>query len=450
MASSPVPRVLLINPWIHDFAAYDVWAKPMGLLMLAAILRLHRVRVSYIDCLDRFHPKAPASDPFLRCGRGPYLKTPLKNPRGLEDVDRRYSRYGIRPEWFVEDLKKLEPPELILVTSLMTYWYPGTVETIQSVKDVFPCTPVILGGIYPTLFPDHAKKTCGADSVVSGPGAQGLMQWIEQYTGYRAEPAFDPEDLNTYPWPAYDLQTRVSYVPLLTSVGCPYACAYCASPILSPLHRRRSPEAVMKEILYWHKDFGVKDFVFYDDALLVDSKNHILPLLEAVVESRIQVRFHTPNAVHAREVTDQIARLMKASGFHTLHLGFETGDFLNRSKDLDRKLTLEEFQNAVACLKNAGFSESEVGAYLLAGLPEESEENIEASIDLVKALGVRPVLAHYTPLPGTALWEKAKACSRYNLESDPVFTNNAIFPCSKEPFSWRRINRLKARAGGEA
>jgi hypothetical protein len=31
--------ILLINPWIYDFAAYDFWIKPMGLMMLGAILR---------------------------------------------------------------------------------------------------------------------------------------------------------------------------------------------------------------------------------------------------------------------------------------------------------------------------------------------------------------------------------------------------------------------------
>jgi len=25
-----VPRVLLVNPWICDFAAYDFWAKPLA------------------------------------------------------------------------------------------------------------------------------------------------------------------------------------------------------------------------------------------------------------------------------------------------------------------------------------------------------------------------------------------------------------------------------------
>jgi len=27
--------LLLINPWVYDFAAYDLWAKPLGLLYLA-------------------------------------------------------------------------------------------------------------------------------------------------------------------------------------------------------------------------------------------------------------------------------------------------------------------------------------------------------------------------------------------------------------------------------
>ena len=69
------PHLLLINPWIHDFAAYDFWAKPMGLLQLAAILRAHDVSISYIDCLDRFHPRSKAPGTQKKRGRGAYLKT---------------------------------------------------------------------------------------------------------------------------------------------------------------------------------------------------------------------------------------------------------------------------------------------------------------------------------------------------------------------------------------
>ena len=31
-------RILLVNPWITDFAAYDLWAKPLGLLYAGAFL----------------------------------------------------------------------------------------------------------------------------------------------------------------------------------------------------------------------------------------------------------------------------------------------------------------------------------------------------------------------------------------------------------------------------
>jgi hypothetical protein len=38
------------------------------------------------------------------------------------------------------------------------------------------------------------------------------------------------------------------------------------------------------------------------------------------------------------------------------------------------------------------------------------------------------------------------AASRYNLESDPIFTNNALLPCQKEAFAWQKITRLKELA----
>ena len=99
---SDYPRILLVNPWICDFAAYDFWAKPMGLLILAALLRQHGFDISYIDCLNRFHPKAACSDPHSKHGMGNYLKTRIPKPPGLEDVPRYFSRYGIKEEWFRE------------------------------------------------------------------------------------------------------------------------------------------------------------------------------------------------------------------------------------------------------------------------------------------------------------------------------------------------------------
>jgi radical SAM superfamily enzyme YgiQ (UPF0313 family) len=442
---SDSPHILLINPWIHDFAAYDFWAKPMGLLLIAALLRHHGISVSYIDCLDRFHPRAPQSRPTARHGRGPYLKTRLPKPAGLEDVPRFYSRYGIKPQWFKEDLLKQSPPDLVLVTSLMTYWYPGVRETIDLIRSVFPQTPIVLGGIYARLCPDHAQRHSGADHVAVEPAENNLLSLVRQFTDCSITPAFDPGNLDSYPYPALDLQSQIGYVPLLTSRGCPFNCAYCASRILEPQRLLRSCASVVEEIKFWHEKYGQRDFILYDDAFLVNAEQHSIPILEEIINANIKVRFHTPNAIHIRGITAQTALLMRKAGFTTLRLGLETVEFDHR-QEFDKKVSEEEFKRAVGYLKKAGFEKKQVGAYLLAGLPGQELASIEHSINTVKQLGITPVLAHYTPIPQTALWPQAVAASRYDLEADPVFANNAVIPCQKEPFVWDTITRLKELA----
>ncbi len=437
-----IPNILLVNPWIHDFAAYDFWAKPLGLLTLAAILGDHGFNVTYIDCMDRFHPEAPPTDPHARYGRGPYLKTRVPKPRGLEDIPRTFSRYGIRKDWFLKDLRQVPTPDLIIMTSLMTYWYPGLQETLGVVKKNFPKVPIVLGGIYASLCYDHAVHYSGADRVESGPGEETILKLGCDYTGFSVTPKFDPDDLDTYPYPSFELQRKINYVPLLTSRGCPFACKYCASHFLNPKRRVRNPDSIVEEVSYWHEKYRVKDFVFYDDALLVDSENHAVPMLEGIIKAGLKVRFHTPNAVHIREISKQNARIMFQAGFKTLRLGLETAAFDKRN-ELDRKVTPQEFKTAVAWLKAAGFDKNMIGAYLLIGLPGQKMKSIEASIHTVKQNGITPVPAYYTPIPHTALWDRAVASSRYDLESDPIFTNNAILPCQDDAFSWDTVTRLK-------
>ncbi len=442
-----VPHILLVNPWIHDFAAYDFWAKPMGLLQLAAIIRRHGFLVSYIDCLDRFHSQAPKTDPYARHGRGPYVKTPIEKPPGLEDIPRHFSRYGIRKEWLQADLAGMRKPDLILVTSMMTYWYPGVAETIQVLKNAFPATPLILGGIYVSLCRGHAETTMGADQVVTGPGEDTILTLVSEATGFSTGTRWKPTDMDSCPYPAYDLQTRIGYIPLLTSKGCPFSCAYCASSFLNGRHMQRHPEAVLMELIHWHRNHQVIDYVFYDDALLVGANRHAVPLLESIVRSGIKVRFHTPNALHVREITYETATLMQRAGFATLRLGLETAVFTEQ-RDLDEKLTAEEFKQAIRHLKAAGFQKEQIGAYLLAGLPGQSLQAVQRSIQTVLDAGIIPIIAYYTPIPHTALWADAVSSSRYDLAADPIFTNNAISPCQTELFSWGTVSTLKQWVGG--
>lgn len=437
--------LILINPWIHDFAAYDLWSKPMGLLVLAAVLRKSGYDVRLVDCLDVHHPdmeeigliKPPKRRNY---GTGKFWKQVIPKPGPLGHINRPYSRYGIHPEVFRNDLKKIPRPAAILITSLMTYWYPGVFEAISIVKETHPNVPVILGGIYARLCPEHARAHSGADCVVRASNPSQLLSLLYEL-GIRPSPRRASH--LPHPYPAFDLLRKLDYVCILTSIGCPYRCRYCASGYLFPQFQQRSPYEVHREITYWHQEWGVKDFAFYDDALLVNARQHFIPLMEEVISSGLKVRFHTPNAIHIREITAEVAHLMKAGGFVTLRIGLETADFSLRQK-LDNKLRQGEFERGIRHLFDAGFRAQQIGAYILVGLPGQSVESVENTIDFVAANGVMPHLAEYSPLPYTQLWEEAVKASEYNLENEPVFHNNTLLSCWDES-KRGRIVQLKEK-----
>ncbi len=446
------PHILCVNPWIHDFAAFDFWAAPLGLLSIAAILRKAGVRVSYLNCLDRFHPNEPRPVKTLWDGRGPYRKTPLDfdsvlapfvgDTSRLPRVRQAFSRYGVLPQWFIRDLETMDRPDLIFVTSIMAYWASGAAETIQAIKSVYPNVPVVLGGIYASLCHEHALAHSGADRVMAGPVENDLSHMIETFTGFKIDLPVDPGCLDTYPFAALDLQSQIPFAPILTSRGCPFSCEYCASSFLEPKMRRRSPDHVFKEIIYWHQTRGVKNFAFYDDALLINSKAYAYPLLEKIIDSGVDLMFHTPNALHIREITPKAARLMFQAGFKTIRLGLETTDF-SENRTHDAKVKKDEFARAVKALREAGFETKQIGAYLLCGLPGQRICEIKSAMDLVRQSGITPVQAFYTPIPHTPMWEEAVAHARFDIRLHPALTNNTLFPCVASEDDIKRIYQLK-------
>jgi sulfatase maturation enzyme AslB (radical SAM superfamily) len=444
MADSP--HVLCVNPWIHDFAAFDFWLKPLGLLTLAAMLRQAGIRVTYLDCLDRFHPRETGPVKTGWDGRGPFRKIPVKPADVLPPsagpfprTRQTFSRYGILPEWFHNDLSSLDPPDMIFVSSLMTYWASGVAETISVIRSVFPDVPVILGGKYATLCQDHAAAFSGADLVVTGQGEPVLEEIVHRFTGF-------PLHLNTRPdgppFPALDLCSKLTYAPVLTTRGCPFSCEYCASSFLEPKMIHRSPDHVFDEIHHWHHRHQVKNFAFYDDALLINGPGHAFPLMEKIIDADLDLSFHTPNALHIREITDEAADFMFRAGFKTIRLGLESAAF-SENRRHDVKVRAHEFTRAVAALKRAGFQPGQIGAYLLCGLPDQNLDDVAESMAFVRNTGILPVLAYYTPIPHTPMWDTAVAGARFDLNRHPVFTNNSLFPCVRSEQDRRRISRLK-------
>jgi radical SAM superfamily enzyme YgiQ (UPF0313 family) len=443
------PTLVLINPWIYDFAAYDLWSKPLGLLYLAAELKKRGCSVHVIDCLDVHHPKLSFDSLKKRphrhaFGTGKFERTRVPTPPPLAHITRPYSRYGFSRELFLTALKKIEDPSAILVTSLMTYWYPGVHEVIQLARKVYPGVPVLLGGIYAQLCRDHALQFSGADRVVNRGDlfdTSPLFDTLEE-VGVTLPKGYSMPDQPTFP--AFELISRRDYICLLTSTGCPYRCQYCASPVLNPRFRQRPPDDVLEEIIHWYQKYRISDFAFYDDALLVNSEKHIAILLEGVLRRGIQVRFHTPNAIHISEISTKISQLLYRSGFKTIRLGLETS-LMELHNRLDRKIMEGDFERAAKNLKHAGFSPREMGAYILMGLPGQKTHSVYESIEYAGHMGIPPYLAEYSPLPGTALWSEALAHSEYDLASDPLFHNNTLISCWDDR-QRRESQRIRRRA----
>ena len=203
------PFILLINPWIYDFSAYDLWVKPLGLLYIAAVLKKNGFGVHLIDCLDPYNPimEKMCSDGKLsrnETGSGHFYKERVVKPERLKRIiNRHYKRHGITPALFEHELSSIPKPDVILVTSIMTYWYPGVFEVIRLAKYRYPDVPVILGGVYATLCMEHASKLSNADIVISGPGESEALRTVQKITGKEVYSIPDLTEPDNLPYPSY-------------------------------------------------------------------------------------------------------------------------------------------------------------------------------------------------------------------------------------------------------
>ncbi|MBW2140512.1 MAG: radical SAM protein [Deltaproteobacteria bacterium] len=443
-------RILLVNPWIYDFAAFDLWAKPMGLLYLGTMLKEAGLNVRLVDCMDRLHPEASGlgARPGRFPGTGHWRREIVPTPSIFQETTRRFARYGLPETAFLKTLTSEKRPDLVMVTSIMTYWYPGVLKAIDLIHSIWPEVKVVLGGTYATLCTDHAEKNSGADLVFSGPGEPDLLKVTSELLGN------DPHNLcspvRNYwheTWPAIELYPRLDFAPVMTSRGCPLRCPYCASARLYSKFQQRPIEDVLAEIEDRCLRLGLNDFAFFDDALLINAETHLMPILEGVLQRGLKINFHAPNGLHVGLITPELARLMFDSGFKTLRLGLETFDW-DLQKAWGGKVEAGEFESAVRNLTRAGFEPGQIGVYLLYGLPGQPLDEVLKTIQAVRAMGVRPYPAEFSPLPGTPIWAKAAKLSPYDLESEPLYHNNTFFPCRGSDFSWEKIQEIKRMAVG--
>jgi len=439
-------KIVLINPWIYDFTAFDLWARPVGLLYLAAIIKKHTENTDlyFIDCLDRFSEKVRKKLRFPKSkedGRGKFYKEKIKKPSILKEIPRYYSRYGITEDMFKEELEKIGEADIYLVTSTMTYWYPGVHRVIEIIKRNFPKSKVWLGGIYPSLLTEFAKKHSKADLVFKGHAENSIIPLLKE-AGFKVKNTPFFKNIDELPYPLFALQSKHPYLPFMTSIGCPYRCPYCATKILSPVFFQRKAENLVKELKFYKERYSIEHIVFYDDALLVNKKKRLIPMLKELKKMGLNFTFHTPNGIHIREIDKETAEIMYESNFKTIRLSLEIGveELTDR---LAPKLKLDDFEKAVKNLVDAGFSKKQLETYILFGHPLQNAKIIESSINFVSQYEVPISLSYFSPIPGTEDYKELIKKGILKENDDPLFQNKIVFVYLKSNLNSEEIKYLK-------
>ncbi len=203
----------------------------------------------------------------------------------------------------------------------------------------------------------------------------------------------------------------------------------------------RSYENIFNEISLMHKKFRTEHFIIFDDAFLVNKKKRFQKVFELVIKN-LNVNFHTPNGIHAREIDKETAGLLFDSGFKTIRLSFESTDIKILEKS-SGKVNVKEMSEAVRNLENAGFKKRDIECYLLFGIPGQSITELERSIRYVKGLGIIPRLSLYSPVPGTIEFSELQRKGIISKNLNLYETNKIYFLYLRSGFNEYEIKHIQ-------
>jgi radical SAM superfamily enzyme YgiQ (UPF0313 family) len=436
--------ILAINPWIYDFTAYDLWMKPYGLLSTAGFLMAYGYRVHLMDCLDRKHHLLNGYiqlNPKLESdGRGKFIREIIPKPKALKGILRRFKRYGIPYHLVEKYLDKIPRPSAVLITSQMTYWYPGVSDMAELVRKIFPGVPLILGGIYPSIYPEDAVTRIAPDFICIKDDLFGLLRFIDSiFKKDRTLPNGRPDFIE---WnnPDYSLIQDKTALPILTSVGCPYACPFCMTNQRWGSFRFMPPDKMAERILKLHEEYHVRHFAFYDDALLYRKKENIFRIFKEVNSANADLFFHTPNGLSPRGLDKETSVLFRNAGFRTIRLSYESSSDVLQKKM--KKVSNMDLITALDNLESEGYERKKIEVYLIAGLPDQQPANIVESMKFINDIGARIHLAYYSPIRGTPSGNETIS-KFFPKDYDPLLTNKFAFVQWHPEIGWDEFEYLR-------
>ncbi len=298
----------------------------------------------------------------------------------------------------------------------------------KEIKKNFPEILICVGGPHVTIL---AKETLAQfdvfDFVICGEGEEILPQIFEclrqnlplatiQGVVTRGKTGSSYKFLETFgslPFPAWDEFDLSKYsgvfphrtkleLPMTTSRGCPFSCIFCVRPF-GQKRRLRPVSSVINEIKRNIKDFGCESIAFIDETFIFDL-DWSRKLFATMIHEGLNKKIRWSCETRVDTVSPDLFKLMKSAGCYYVYFGFESGDD-TILKTIKKYIKVSVVKQAIQWAKDAGLICA--GSFII-GLPGETRESIQRSIDLAKELNIySTTFPIAVPFPGTVLREMA-------------------------------------------
>ena len=301
----------------------------------------------------------------------------------------------------------------------------------EAIKKQRPETKIGFVGAHPMVLPEETLKSSWAIDWVGRKEFDYTCKEVAEgrdlstinglsYKDKNGKIVHNPEreliqNLDELPWVAdvYKRDVKIEnyfngylkhpYISLYTGRGCPALCTYCLWPqtIGGHRYRTRSPQNVAGEMAYLKKLFPqVREFFFDDDTLTAN-----LPRAREIAKLIAPLGVEWSCNSRANLDYDTI-KFFKDHGLHMFLVGYESGND-EILKNMKKGVNTAKMRAFTKACHQAGVPIH--GCFML-GLPVETKETIEQSINFAKELDVFSIqVSLAAPYPGTELYEQAKA-----------------------------------------
>jgi radical SAM superfamily enzyme YgiQ (UPF0313 family) len=185
------------------------------------------------------------------------------------------------------------------------------------------------------------------------------------------------------------------YTFIVSSRGCPAGCKYCIKHVSYQYSvRLRSPEKLLEEIHLLY-DLGVHHIHIYADLFTVN-RDQVIELCQLLIDKGPKITWTANSRVDY--VDEEMLTLMGKAGCNLISWGIESGNEMILKK-AHKGYRMEQAYNALRWAKKAGIKN---WGYFIIGLPGETVQTIQETIDLSKKLPLDIALFHVAaPYPGT-------------------------------------------------